>query len=42
MLLNPLRSTYDCACESKHDADMQLNIAGQNFHVYVYESPAIN
>jgi hypothetical protein len=36
MLLNPLRSHYECACELKDDAERQLNISGQNFHVYVY------
>jgi hypothetical protein len=36
-LYNPLRGSYDSQCELKEDADRQLNIAGTNFHVYVYD-----
>jgi hypothetical protein len=32
----PLRIHYDSTCELKQDADLQLNIMGPSFHVYVY------
>ena len=35
-LLNPLKRTYECACELREDAERQLNISGPRFHVYVY------
>jgi hypothetical protein len=35
-LPQPLRAAYDTYCERKEDAERQLNIAGPNFHVYVY------
>lgn len=35
-LFNPLMAGYGSVCELQKDADGQLNIAGPNFHVYVY------
>lgn len=32
----PLQSSYAFVGELKDDADRQLNIAGSNFHVYIY------
>jgi len=36
MLFNPLDYSYDSVKELEEDADNQLNIAGENFHVYLY------
>jgi hypothetical protein len=36
MLFNPLNYSYDSVKELEADADNQLNIAGENFHVYIY------
>jgi hypothetical protein len=36
MLFNPLDYSYDSVKELQDDADNQLNIAGENFHVYIY------
>lgn len=33
----PLRSSYESVCDLKQDADHQLNIAGPNFHVYLFD-----
>jgi hypothetical protein len=33
---NPLMSGYSTVCDLQKDADGQLNIAGPNFHIYVY------
>ncbi len=35
-LLWPLNSSYDSIKKLNNDADMQLNISGSKFHVYVY------
>lgn len=35
-LSNPLDYSYDSVKELEDDADSQLNIAGGNFHVYIY------
>lgn len=35
-LFNPLMPGYTTVCDLQKDADLQLNIAGPNFHVYVY------
>ena len=35
-LFNPLSSSYETVCELKEDAEIQLNISGPNFHVYLY------
>jgi len=37
MLFNPLRDSYDDIGSLDKDADMQLNISGENFHVYIYK-----
>ena len=36
MLFNPLSYSYGSVKELEADAGNQLNIAGENFHVYVY------
>ena len=36
MLFNPLGYSYDSVKELEEDADSQLNISGENFHVYIY------
>ena len=36
MLFNPLDYSYDSVKELEEDADSQLNISGENFHVYIY------
>lgn len=36
MLFNPLDYSYDSPKELQDDAESQLNISGENFHVYVY------
>lgn len=36
-LFNPLMSSYDSIKELQDDADRQLNISGENFHIYIYE-----
>lgn len=36
-LILPLRSSYSFIGELKQDAEMQLNIAGPKFHVYLYQ-----
>jgi hypothetical protein len=36
MLLNPLDYSYDSVKELEDDAENQLNILGENFHVYIY------
>jgi hypothetical protein len=33
----PLQSSYSFIGELKEDADRQLNIAGSNFHFYIYQ-----
>lgn len=35
-LSNPLLPSYGSVCDLQKDADGQLNIAGPNFHVYLY------
>lgn len=35
-LYNPLMPGYRSVCDLQKDAESQLNIAGPNFHVYVY------
>lgn len=35
-LYNPLLASYGSVCDLQKDADGQLNIAGPNFHVYLY------
>ena len=35
-LYDPLSYSYSSYCELVQDAESQLNIAGMNFHVYVY------
>jgi hypothetical protein len=37
MLFNPLRYSYDFYGELDEDADRQLNIAGSNYHIYIYQ-----
>lgn len=37
MLFNPLNDTYDSIDELNDDADSQLNISGDNFHIYIYQ-----
>jgi len=36
MLFNPLSYSYDSVKELEDDAENQLNISGENFHVYIY------
>src|SRR5579885_2933634 len=36
MLFYPLDYSYDSVKELEDDADSQLNISGENFHVYIY------
>ena len=36
MLFNPLSSSYESIKELQDAAEHQLNISGENFHVYVY------
>ena len=36
MLFNPLSFSYDSIKELQEDADGQLNISGENFHIYLY------
>ena len=36
MLYNPLMFSYESFDELERDAEMQLNISGENFHVYIY------
>jgi hypothetical protein len=36
MLFNPLSLSYDSIRELQDDADMQVNISGENFHIYIY------
>jgi len=36
MLYYPLSSSYRRFDELERDAEMQLNISGENFHVYIY------
>jgi hypothetical protein len=36
MLFDPLNYSYESVFELQEDADMQLNIVGQNFHIYIY------
>ena len=36
MLFNPLDYTYDSIKELKDDAESQLNISGEKFHIYIY------
>jgi hypothetical protein len=36
-LQDPLRGSYDNICQLEEDADGQLNIAGSNFIVYVFQ-----
>jgi hypothetical protein len=35
-LYDPLQYSYESICNLKEDADNQLNIAGSNFHVYIF------
>lgn len=37
MLFNPLSYSYRSIGDLQKDADMQLNISGENFHVYIYQ-----
>lgn len=37
MLYNPLNYSYDSIKELQDDADGQLNISGENFHIYIYQ-----
>lgn len=37
ILFDPLNSSYDSIKELQDDADSQLNIIGENFHIYTYE-----
>jgi len=37
VLFNPLSYSYSSVCDLLADAESQLNIAGLNFHVYVYQ-----
>jgi hypothetical protein len=36
MLFNPLDYSYDSVKELQDDSESQLNISGENFHVYIY------
>lgn len=36
MLFNPLDYSYDSVKELQDDAEGQMNISGENFHVYIY------
>jgi hypothetical protein len=36
MLFNPLNYSYDSVKELEDDADSQLNISGEKFHIYIY------
>jgi hypothetical protein len=36
MLFNPLSSSYDSIKELQEEAENQLNISGENFHIYIY------
>lgn len=36
MLFNPLSYSYDSIKELEDDAEGQLNISGENFHIYLY------
>lgn len=36
-LLNPLQQNYNSIVELDQDAENQLNIAGFNFHVYIFQ-----
>jgi hypothetical protein len=36
MLFNPLSSSYDSIKELQEDAEGQLNISGESFHIYIY------
>ena len=36
MLFNPLNFSYDSIHELEDDADNQLNISGENYHIYLY------
>ena len=36
MLFNPLSSSYDSIKELQEAAENQLNISGENFHIYIY------
>lgn len=36
MLFNPLSSSYESIKELQDAARSQLNISGENFHVYIY------
>ncbi|HZE69001.1 MAG TPA: hypothetical protein VE135_05660 [Pyrinomonadaceae bacterium] len=36
MLFNPLSSSYDSIKELQDDAEGQLNISGESFHIYIY------
>lgn len=35
-LYNPLMPSYDSFGKLKEDAEMQLNISGSNYHIYIY------
>ena len=37
MLFNPLSYSYRSIGDLQHDADTQLNISGENFHIYLYQ-----
>ncbi len=37
MLFNPLNLSYDSIKELQDDAENQLNISGENFHIYIYQ-----
>lgn len=37
MLFNPLRDRYDDIGSLNKDAENQLNISGQKFHIYIYQ-----
>jgi len=37
MLFNPLNYSYRSIDDLQKDADMQLNISGEKFHVYIYQ-----
>ena len=36
MLFNPLDSSYNSIKELQNDAEDQMNIMGENFHIYIY------
>jgi hypothetical protein len=36
MLFNPLSSSYESIKDLQEDAESQLNISGENFHLYIY------